>query len=242
MRKYHLNKSLLLLGAMLLTQSTWAIQKIQANPDEAVQIVASMTDANVISISGGSIESVWGTEDKVSLEANVDTGQAIFRPMSNKPFTLFVQSEAGLTYTLSVVPRNDIIGQVILLNEFDQAGETQSQRAHNIIAYKSDIKRLLKKIEQSPGQGIAKLHGFQIKTINKNIPLWSETKILHTFSWTRGSLIIDRYLLTNVSDEVLRVEEREFHQLTKHIRAISLRKLTLQPAETTVLYTFRSTS
>jgi conjugal transfer pilus assembly protein TraK len=242
MKKYHLNKSFLLLAVMLLSQSAWAIQKIQANPDEAVQIVASMTDANVISITGGSIESVWGTEDKVSLEANVDTGQAIFRPMSNKPFTLFVQSEAGMTYTLSVVPRSDIIGQVILLNEFDQAGETQSQRTHNIIAYKSDIKRLLKQIEQLPGHGIAKLRGFQIKTINKAIPLWVETKILHAHRWTRGSLIIDRYLLTNVSDKVLRVEEREFHNLAKHIRAISLRQLLLKPAETTVLYTFRSAS
>ncbi len=231
-----------LLVGLLASQAAVAVQKIAANPEETVQISASMSDANVISISGGSIESVWGTDDKVTLQANDDTGQAIFQPVSNKPFTLFIRSQAGVTYTLSVVPRDDIIGQVIIIDEFEQAGEVGSARAHNIIAYKSEVKRLLKQLELKPDQGIAKLRGFQIKAVNKKVPLWAETEILHANSWVRGNMIIERYLITNVSDQTLRIEEREFHSLSENIRAISLRKLTLDPAETTVLYTFRSAS
>ncbi len=237
-----MKKLIILLVALLASQAAIAVQKIAANPDETVQISASMSDANVISISGGSIESVWGTDDKVSLQADDSTGQAIFRPVSNKPFTLFIRSQAGVTYTLSVVPRDDIIGQVIIIDEFEQVGDVGSARAHNIIAYKSEVKRLLKELEMKPDQGVAKLRGFHIKAVNKKVPLWAETEILHAISWVRGNMIIERYLITNISDQPLRIEEREFHSLAKNIRAISLRKLNLDPAETTVLYAFRSAS
>jgi hypothetical protein len=231
---------LLLLGCLTLTHMALAAQKIQANPDEVVQVVASMSDANIISISGGSIESVWGTEDKVTLEANVDTGQAFFRPVSSEAFTLFVQSAAGHTYTLSVVPRVDIIGQMILLDEFSNNASNHIERSLNIVTYKSEIKRLLKLIEQSPG--IKKLRGFKLKPANKTIPLWSETRILHAMSWIQGSMIIDKYLVTNVTDEKLVIEEREFRGLASLIRAIAIRKHQLDPAETTVLYTFKGRS
>jgi type-F conjugative transfer system secretin TraK len=242
MRLLTLKNLMILLTALLLSQAAVAVQKIAANPEETIQISASMSDANVISISGGSIESVWGTDDKVTLQANDDTGQAIFQPVSNKPFTLFIRSQAGVTYTLSVVPRDDIIGQVIIIDEFEQVGEVGSARAHNIIAYKSEVKRLLKQLELHPNQGVVKLRGFQVRTSNKKVPLWAETEILHAFSWVRGNMIIERYLITNLSDQPLRIEEREFRSLAKNIRAISLRKLELEPAETTVLYTFRSAS
>ena len=236
-----MSRRLLLISLLLLSSTAQSVQKINADPEEAVQVVASMTDANVISMNGGSIESVWGTEDKVTLEANVDTGQAIFRPTTQEPFTLFVQSDSGSTYTLSVVPRKNIIGQVILLNEFHGNNDsTVTNRTSAIVSYKSDVKSLLKQIELS--QGIKKLNGFKIKSIQKEIPLWAETKILHAFSWSQGSMIIDKILVTNVSSESLVLDEREFQFLYKNTRAIALRKHQLEPAETTVLYTFRNPS
>ncbi len=231
---------LLFFASLLVTHSAFSVQKFEASPDEVIQITASMSDANVITISGGSIESVWGTEDKVTLEANVDTGQAIFRPISPEPFTLFVQSEAGHTYTLSVVPRNDIIGQIILLNEFDQGERPAPERSAGGVAYRNDVKSLLRKMEQQAG--VKNLPGFQLKAINKPVLLWAETKILHAVSWSRASMIIDKYLVTNVSEKPLVLEEREFRGLDSMIRAIALRQHQLQPAETTVLYTFRSRS
>jgi hypothetical protein len=229
-----------LLVLLLMSSAAQSIQKIKANPDEAVQIVASLTDANVITLTGGSIESVWGTEDKVTLEANLDTGQAIFRPTTREPFTLFVQSDSGNTYTLSVVPRTDIIGQVILLNEFHDRETSGLNRTSAIVSYKSDVKRLLKQIDQSPG--VKKLQGFTINMINKEIPLWAETKIVHALSWSQGSMIIDKVLVTNISDKPLVLDEREFSHIQQYIRAISLRKHQLEPAETTILYTFRNPS
>ena len=231
---------LLLINLILLSSSAQALQKIQADPEEATQIVASITDANVISITGGSIESVWGTEDRVSLDANMETGQAIFRPTSQVPFTLFVQSDSGNTYTLSVVPRNNIIGQVIMLNEFHGIDQVELNRTSTIVSYKSEVKRLLKKIEQNPG--VTKINGFKLKSIQQEIPLWAETKLLHAFSWSQGSMIIDQVLVTNISNQLLILEEREFQHLHENIRAIAIRKHQLAPAETTILYTFRNPS
>lgn len=230
----------LLLALALLSGNAWSLQRIEADPDQAMQITASMDDANVISISGGSIESGWSTEDKVTLDKNEDTGQIIFKPTSAQPFTLFVQSESGETYTLSVVPRKDIIGQVIVIDEFNAQGEVGAQRAFNIIAFKTEIKRLLKQIEQDPKIAVPRLRGFRLRMVNRKVPLWRETEIVHALSWRRSDLVIERYLVTNRSEKPLRFNEREFHALAEGIRAISLRKLELQPAETTVLYAFRS--
>ena len=55
-------------------------------------------------------------------------------------------------------------------------------------------------------------------------------------------MIIDRYIITNVSDAPLVMEEREFRHLGKLIRAVSIKQHQLQPAESTVMYTFRSGS
>lgn len=234
-----MNKYLFILVCALFTNSALSVQNKDAVTGEVINVVASMSDPNMITITGGAIASVWGTEDKVTLEANQDTGQAIFRPLSMTPFTLFVQSEAGNTYTLSVSSQNNIVGQVINLDEL-QVNDRSLDRSLNIIAYKKEVKRLLKLIELNPG--IAKLPGFHVKTVNKKIPLWSETQILHAFSWVSGNIIIDKYLVTNISQKLLVMEEREFKDLSNIIRAVSLKKHSLDPAETTVLYTFRSPS
>lgn len=236
-----MNKYFFILVCALFWNSAQSVQNVDAETGIAIKVVASMSDPNIITITGGSIATVFGTEDKVSLEANTDTGQAIFRPLSTAPFTLFVQSEAGNTYTLSVTSQNNIVGQVINLDEF-QVNDKSLDRALNIIAYKKEVKRLLKLIELKPNGGIVKLPGYRVKTINKSIPLWSETEILHAISWESGNMVIDKYLVTNTTDKPLVMEEREFKDLSKIIRAISLKKHFIAPAETTVLYTFRSPS
>ena len=216
-----------------------AAQKIEADTSSVIQIYASINDANIITLSGGSIESAWSTEDKVSLQANDDTGQAIFKPLSTAAFTLFVQSYAGNTYTLQVQPRHDIIGQTIILDEFGQQ-DAELDRATNVVAFKNQVKRLLKDIESV--DGVKKLKGYQLKNINREIPLWAETKILHAVSWIQSGMIIDKFVLTNISEAVLIVEEREFSTILQHIRSVAIRKHRLKPAESTVFYTVRKSS
>jgi len=217
-----------------------AVQKFEGNPDEIIVVKASTTDPNIISITGGSIESVWGTEDKVALEANVETGQAIFRPATLSPFTLFVQTLSGNTYTLAVTPQQKLIGQSIVINEFSTADQSGADRGLGIVAYKNVVKRLLRDIEQM--QGVRELRGFRLVSVNKVKPLWAETRIVHVNSWTRNDMIIDRYLVTNITDQALVMEEREFTGLGQTIRAISIRKHSLAPAESSVMYTVRGRS
>jgi hypothetical protein len=217
-----------------------ATQRIAADPDAVVEVYASTKDANIISITGGSIESVWGTEDKVTLEANVDTGQAIFRPTSLSTFTLFVQSHAGNTYTLMIKPRPNEIGQSIVIDEFASDAKSPFDRALNPVSYKNEVKRLLKEIETMPSGKVTGLRGFQVRMVNQEVPLWSETRITHALTWKRGSMAIDKYVLTNISDQALVVEEREFASIGETVRAISIREHQLAPAQSTVFYAFRS--
>lgn len=229
-----------LLLLVSLATAVNAVQKFEGNPDEIIAVKASTTDPNIISITGGSIESVWGTEDKVALEANVETGQAIFRPATLTPFTLFVQTLAGNTYTLAVTPQQKLIGQSIVINEFGTIDQSGVERNLGIVAYKNVVKRLLRTVEQM--QGVQKLRGFSLVSVNKEKPLWVETQIVHVNSWRRSDLIIDRYLITNITDKKLVMEEREFISLERMIRAISIRKHTLAPAESSVMYTVRERS
>ncbi len=234
-----LTTALFIISSMLPPASL-ATQRVAADPDAVIEVYASMKDANIISITGGSIESVWGTEDKVSLEANVDTGQAIFRPTSLSTFTLFVQSHAGNTYTLVVKPRANEIGQAIIIDEFASDARTPFDRAQKPVSYKNEVKRLLKEIETLPSGKVTNLRGFQARMVNQAIPLWRETRITHALSWTRGGMIIDKYVLTNISEQPLVVEERELASIAQTVRAISIRDHQLAPAQSTVFYAFRS--
>jgi len=236
----HILTAVLLIAGGIYPLASLATQRIAADPDAVVEVYASMKDPNIISITGGSIESVWGTEDKVSLEANVDTGQAIFRPASFTPFTLFVQSHAGNTYTLVVKPRKNEIGQSIVIDEFASDARSPFDRALKPVSYKNEVKRLLKEIETLPSGKVTTLRGFKARMVNQEIPLWRETRITHALSWTRGGMIIDKYLLTNISDQALVVEEREFASIAESVRAISIRQHQLAPAQSTVFYAFRS--
>ena len=222
-----------------LSLPSFAIQKIDANTDETIPVQASADDSNIIGINGGSIDSVWSTEDKVSLDKNEDTGQAIFRPLVKTPFTLFVLSDSGATYTLRVMPKPGLAGQVIVIDEFNSEGSAASRRrALSVVPFKHEVKRWLRSLETAD-RPAPRLRGFRLNTVNTPVSLWRETRIVHALSWSRSDLRIDRYLVTNVSDAPLRIEEREFRTLARGIRAVALRKLELSPGETTVLYTVR---
>jgi conjugal transfer pilus assembly protein TraK len=222
-----------------LVSPVHAVQEFSGDTGEVIKATASKDEPNIITIEGGSIESVWGAEGKLTLEPNNETGQAIFRPITDKRFTLFVQSLSGTTYTLSIMPKNGIIGQSIVINEsindsrlnrFTSTGNTFRKR----------VSDLLKQIESKPG--VTRIRGFRLSSVNKVIPLWRETNILHAVSWSRKNLIVDKFVLTNVSDDLLVVEEREFRNLLRDIRAISIRDHQLKPAQSTVLYAFRNPS
>ena len=86
------------------------------------------------------------------------------------------------------------------------------------------------------------MKGFRVEAVNKQKPLWAETSIIHALTWRRDDLFIDKYVVTNISDEDLVIEEREFSNLGRNTRAISIRDHQLKPAQTTVLYLFRSGS
>ncbi len=233
----HLPYILFIAFSLFHSFAAQAVQKFHADPETVIEVTASFNDANIISITGGAIESVWGTEGKVILEADVDAGHALFRPVSERPFTLFVQSEAGNTYTLSVKVHKNLIGQSILLNEFGQQNDSLN-RSLKAVAFKTRVKRILRDLESSTG--LKSLMGFNLKMINREIPLWRETRILFAASWRQSGLIVGRYVLTNVSNEPLRIEERELRSLSTNVRAISIRKHILDPAESTVFYLFET--
>jgi len=223
---------------VILIQPVQAARIIDGDSDEVISVKASLSDPNMISIDGGSIESVWAAEDKVMLQANEQSGQAVFRPISNSPFTLFVQSAAGHTYTFTVVPVDRLIGQSFVIKEHDSFNDQHLAHTANIVAYKKEVKRLLKKIEQL--QKRKRLNGFRMKTVNKPVSLWQETSILHALTWNREDMQIDRFVVTNITAEPLSLDERAFKHIAQSVRAVSLRKHNLEPAESTVLYVFRS--
>lgn len=229
---------LFMLFLCLIQPTAQAAMVIDGDPDVVISVKASLSDPNMITINGGSIESVWAAEDKVMLQANEQSGQAVFRPTSKSPFTLFVQSSAGNTYTLTVVPVERLIGQNFIIREHDTFADQHMGHTASIVAYKKEVKRILKQIEQL--QQRKRLNGFRVKSINKPVSLWQETSILHAITWNRDDMQVDRFVVTNITDAPLSLDERAFKHISQSVRAVSLRKHHLEPAESTILYVFRS--
>ena len=230
---------LLAFFGLFVFQPTFAAQQVEGDPDVPLRVIASLDNPNRLSIKDGRFISAYATDDLVNMEADLESGEIIFKPLGDEEFSIFARAESGVTYTVVVRSRKELVGQSIVISE-NLSTTHQYDRDVKVVSFKNQVNQLVKSIE---GQvGAAKLPGFRLTAVNREVRLWKETTILHALSWSQGNLIIDKYVITNVSDSPLGLHEREFADLSKNIRAISIRDHALLPAKSTVLYTFRNPS
>jgi len=225
---------LLILGALLLPNSAFALQVVNVVDGNTVPVVLSQKEVNRISMSDDSrIVHIWGAQNRMSVETDTDSGQLFVQAIGSKPFSVFIKADNGDTYTLLATPKKVPAETIFLRPPYGNSRRSAADRA---MPYIKRIQRLATVL----GKGGLPENTTPTHT-SKVIPLWDEVHFKQVITYTGDTLIGEVYLLTNLTDKAMRLEEREFRGLPGEypIGAVAIDKHQLKPQASTEVFVIR---
>lgn len=230
-------RNLLLLAALLGTAfPAAALQIIDVVDGQSVAIKVSAREMTRIAMAdGGRIAHFWGLNDRAIVEPDKDEGQIFLRlspGASKKAFSFFIKDNRGETYTILAAPV-DIPADTVMLRPKNRSTKTVQARPQNSAPYIKHLKAVMREMVRG-----AVPEGYEPEFLSTAVPLWKEAKLILITRY-RGNYLGEVYQLSNVTKQVVRIEEREFGSLASNIRAVSIEQHELQPGETTLVYLIR---
>ena len=241
---------LVTLASSVAASNALALQDIEVTPDGMTTARISLHEATRIRVDGQPITQIYGAgvQDAKSNPA----GSLIVQPLENrgeasvipvqgageKPISVFVDT-AKSTYTLVLIPAETPSETIVLhdhskanlaANRDDRDDGISTKRASN---YYRKIKRMVLVLEGSEDAS-----DLTAKQAHEIVGLWSEAKFILTERVSGDDTMRgERYLLTNLSANPMRLDEREFY--TSDVIAVSVEKAELAPQESTAVYIVR---
>ena len=225
---------LLLIAILLLPSSAFALQIVDVVDGKTAPITMSVKELNRVSMSDGSrIDHIWGPQDRMTLEADTDSGQLFVRAIGVKPFSIFIKADNGETYTLLAAPKDVPAETIFLRPPYRNSSKSSAERA---LPYIKRIERLAKAL----GRGALPEDMAPIQS-SRVFPLWDEVHFKREMIYAGDTLTGEVYWLTNLTEEEMRLEEREFRSLpgTNPVAAVAIDKHLLKPHEATQVFVIR---
>ena len=221
---------ILLASLLAVSLDANSAQVLIGKPDDnTLSAVVSRSEPTMIRIDGHRVRRVFGAEGDFTVTPDKDAGTAYIKPTSDKQaFSVFVSDETGRTWKvlLSVVdgPSDSIIIK-------SKAGSTTKPQGRDM-ARNQAIKRVLLALESDETD-------MESRATNELVPLWKEAMFV-LIKVVEGALRGEKYMLTNVSDKPMVIDERELYR--KGVVAVSVERPELGPAETTAVYVISEVS
>ena len=175
---------------------------------------------------------------EVVLECDSEKGEIYLRPVSGpgKPINLFVSSQYG-TYTL-VLRRSDTPADTIVIR--DRAVRAFRPDAGQSIAggkqpqHVRSLKSMLVAVaaDQAPSD-------IRVEEVKRPIQLWAEANFTLVRIYEGRGLIGERYILTNISNQIMVLTEQEFDREAGGVLGVSIENHNLRPGESTTVIVLR---
>lgn len=251
-----------------LSTSAQALQLVEARDGVSVEAVVSIKEPTRIRIENAKITDVFGNiyssncglptavppgapspttpainpAGEVALECDRDKGEIYVRPTGNslKPINLFVSS-ANATYTL-LLRRSDTPSDTIVIRDrtvrpfpADPSGRSAppSPSANHIRAMKALLVAMASD-RVAPD--------VRVEEVNRPIQLWTEARFSLMRTYEARQLVGEKYLLTNISNQVMVLAEQEFDRPDGGVIGVAIENLNLRPGDSTSVYVIRSGS
>ncbi len=174
----------------------------------------------------------------VVLECDRDKGEIYLRPVgeSTKPVNLFISS-ATATYTL-LLRRSDTPADTIVIRDktpksLKPTAATQSPAGpspNHIRAMKALLVAMAS--DRVPAD-------IRVEETSRSIQLWAEARLSQVRQYEGRGLMGEKYLLQNVSQDVIVLAEQEFDRESGNVAGIAIEKHNLRPGESTSVYVIR---
>jgi conjugal transfer pilus assembly protein TraK len=184
------------------------------------------------------LTSVVNPGGDVVLECDRDKGEIYIRPVgeSTKPINLFISS-ATATYTL-LLRRSDTPADTIVIRDktpksLKLTAATQSPAGpspNHIRAMKALLVAMA--TDRVPAD-------IRVEETSRSIQLWAEARFSQVRQYEGRGLLGEKYLLQNVSQDVMVLAEQEFDREGGNVVGIAIEQHNLRPGESTSVYVIR---
>ena len=221
-----------LLSLLLVPGGAGATQRFTVRDGQTITAVMSSRELTRVSVAGAEgLEKVWAPAGHLQVQPDAARGDMFLRPAPGAPASLsfFVRDTAGGTYTI-IAQLRDVPSETIRLEPQRRAARPATTPPRPFTSVDA-IKRLM--LAMARNQETA---GFTTTRHETPVPLWEETRILLTNTYTGFHFTGRVYEIWNVSAHPLTLHEQEFIRLVPNIRAIALRGFTLLSGDATFLY------
>lgn len=214
---------ILLATLLLAIFETQAAQVLSGRPDETLSASISRTEPTLIRVDGHRIRRVFGAEGDFTVTPDKEAGIAYLKPITDKKaFSVFVSDEAGRTWKLLLSVVDGPSDSIIIKGRQEARVGPKRDTVRN-----QAIKKVVLALASEENGDL------EVREVNEIVPLWEEALFV-LVKVVDGAFIGEKYLLTNVSNKPMYIDERELYR--RGVVAISIEKPELKPSETTAVY------
>ncbi|GAB6071500.1 hypothetical protein JCM30760_25980 [Thiomicrorhabdus hydrogeniphila] len=185
---------------------------------------------------------------EVASERTKSIGKLVFKPASDKPFTIFLTDNHQDTYTVEVKVDKNKKPDLYTIKNVDAELKKKAVESAEFKYQKSTIKA----VDLTDGHEAVILDlmrvmangstpkNVDIVEINQEFQYWNEARIVERNNYKIGNLIGISYELTNASNKPMVLSEAEFYPFNKDTLAVSIEKSVLDTSDKTLIYIVKS--
>ncbi len=215
---------------LLTTLEVQARQLVEAADGDTITVRVSQTDLTRFRIEGGRIKRLMGVQNVADIHKDEERGEIALRPRVATPFSFFLTTNTGETFTVLATPVA-IPSETVVIRPRLRDAEKHSPAGPATLPRIERIKRLMRAMLNQESR-------FYRVAEKTRVPLWRELELTRTARWP-GSLIGEEYRVRNVSGSEQRLDEREFGALGKDVLAVAIERRILAPDAATRVYVVR---
>jgi conjugal transfer pilus assembly protein TraK len=205
-----------------------AAQYVIGKPDETLSASISRTDQTLIRIAGHKIRRLFGVEGTFTSTPDKEAGAIYIKPTTNvSVLTVHVSDENGRTWKLLLSVVNAPV-DTIVIKEKNSLSVSLNQHGKNL-PREDAIKEMLNALMSNK-----KDDANEYEDTHDVTQLWKEAEFVRVKNIKGSTLIGDKYQLTNTSNKVMIIDERELYR--KGVVEVTVDKPNLQPGESSEVF------
>ncbi|MCH9741634.1 MAG: type-F conjugative transfer system secretin TraK [Proteobacteria bacterium] len=232
------NNSLTILASAMLSFSAFAMQEIPVTPGQSIEISVSKKEFTMIGVDGGKVAYIDGQDGAYITDADTDAGRkkakeigrVMIQPLTDKPFSIFVTDDTGVTWPIKVKPNAKLSGDVIVLKNTERV-IVEKNNDMPIMSRATSRTQSIKNLMIAMSTN-ATPRDVSVVRVDKKVRWWKESELVNTRDYVLGDLRGKLYELTNISDKPMVIDDREFY-ITQNIIAVAVEDAKIQPGEKT---------
>lgn len=182
--------------------------------------------------------SVVNAAGDVVLECDRDKGEVYIRPVGDsvKPVNLFISS-ATATYTL-LLRRSDTPADTIVIRDKTPRSLKPTAATAGPAGPSPNHIRAMKALLVAMASDRVPAD-IRVEETNGQVQLWAEVVFSQVRKYEGRGLLGEKYLLQNISSEVMVLAEQEFDRENGNVAGVAIEQHNLRPGESTSVYVIR---